>query len=110
MRCKSRSRKPICALFCVFQIFVVISSVGILLFAPPAAGQMAFYPLTKFGTQSVAEVMLEQDRRLIGRTTIANGYVLQGVRPPFFKLFLERGILVVAVTEESCGSGTDEIK
>ena len=89
------------------QVAVVAIAVGGLLLAPPANGPMAFYALSDQARIELPKVMFDDDRRLVARTTVAGGYVLQGARPSFFSLLFGHGILVLAAPAEVCGGDSN---
>ncbi|WP_435201307.1 hypothetical protein [Qipengyuania sp. 902] len=88
------------------QAAIGIGAVGGLLLAPPAYGQMAFYPISSSADRELPEVIFQDDRRLVARTYLADGYVMQGARPQMFELLFEHGILVLAVPESGCTGAT----
>lgn len=88
------------------QAAIAIGAVGGLLLAPPAYGQLAFYPISSSADRELPKVIFQDDRRLVARTSLADGYVMQGARPPLFELLFEHGILVLAVPESGCTGAT----
>lgn len=90
------------------QALLAVGAVGSLLLAPPAYGQLAFYPITRSADAALTTVMLQDGRRIVARTAVIDGYVLEGRRPPLMELLFERGILVLAVPESGCsGAGSE---
>ena len=88
------------------QAAIAIGAVGGLLLAPPAYGQLAFYPISSSADRELPKVIFQDDRRLVARTYLADGYVMQGARPPLFELLFDHGILVLAVPESGCTGAT----
>ena len=79
-----------------------IGAVGGLLLAPPAFGQLAFYPITSAADRALPGIVYQDGRRAVARTALGGGYVMQGTRPPLFELLFEHGILVLAVPQGGC--------
>ena len=105
-RAASSSRIRFGRLLGLAQAAIAISAVGGLLLAPPAYGQLAFYPISSSADRELPRVIFKDDRRLVARTYLADGYVMQGTRPPLFELLFEHGILVLAVPESGCTGAT----
>ncbi|MDG5747350.1 hypothetical protein P8Q88_04085 [Qipengyuania sp. XHP0207] len=100
------SRPKIGRFFGFAQVAIAVGAVGGLLLAPPAYGQLAFYPISSSADRELPRVIFQDDRRLVARTYFADGYVMQGARPPLFELLFEHGILVLAVPESGCTGAT----
>ena len=84
------------------QAVIAIGAVGGLLLAPPAFGQLAFYPISPAADRALPGIVFQDGRRAVARTALGGGYVMQGARPPLSELLFEHGILVLAVPQGGC--------
>lgn len=91
----------------VGQVGIVAAAVGYLLLGAPAFGQIALYPLSHDAARDLPVVMLEDGRRLVARTAIADGFVVEGARPDVLDLLLRHGILALGVPASGCAGTTD---
>lgn len=89
-------------LFDTLQIGAGVLAVGALLLAPPANGTIALYPLTSSAKQSLPILATSEGRRLLSKTAMANGYIVNGQRPAFADLLFNHGIIALAVADGGC--------
>lgn len=84
------------------QAGVATLAVGSLLFAPPAQGEIALYPLTAASREALPRMMTENGRRIVSAARFGGGVVVYGQRPDFANALLEHGILVLGVPDRGC--------
>lgn len=97
-----KSENRLGSFLAVGQILIVLSAVGALLLAPPANGQIALYPITSAGHTELTKIATNGGRKLLARTRVGDGFVIQGSRPSFGDLLLNHGILALAVPDSGC--------
>ena len=86
-----------------WQIVIVAVTLAVLVFAPPAKGQMMLVPLTGAAARNVTDIALQNTNRLVSTGTIDGSLIILGHRPAILHSLLDRGVLVLAVPNSGCG-------
>lgn len=84
------------------QAGIATLAVGSLLFAPPARGEIALYPLTDASREALPRMMTQEGRKIVSTARFGGGVVVYGERPDFANALLEHGILVLGVPDRGC--------